>query len=182
MNKSGGIRTGLGGKTVNLNMFTLTYGAVVVQLLKDYEDREVVNKKLDTMGCNIGMRLAEDMFSRVKVPKCEDLRTSADVLCKTAFSMYLGVTPTTKDWSQDGKEFSLVLNDNPLDEFVELPETEKTLFYSNVLPGIIRGGLKAAQVCTETWFVSDRLLGQDETVIKVKFVSLLADEVPPGDE
>ncbi|KNC74808.1 hypothetical protein SARC_12653, partial [Sphaeroforma arctica JP610] len=61
----------------------------------------------------------------------------------TAFKMYLGVVPVTKDWADSNKEFSLVLPDNPLEDFVELPENEKTLFYSNVLPGIIRGGLQA---------------------------------------
>lgn len=30
-------------------MFTLTYGALVAQLIKDYEDDEMVNRQLDKM-------------------------------------------------------------------------------------------------------------------------------------
>lgn len=33
----------------NAELFTLTYGAIVRQLLTDYEDVEEVNKQLDTM-------------------------------------------------------------------------------------------------------------------------------------
>jgi hypothetical protein len=33
----------------NAELFSLTYGALVVQLIKDYEDYEEVNKQLDKM-------------------------------------------------------------------------------------------------------------------------------------
>jgi trafficking protein particle complex subunit 3 len=34
----------------------LTYGALVMQLLKDYEDIAEVNRQLEQMGYNIGER------------------------------------------------------------------------------------------------------------------------------
>jgi len=34
---------------VNAELFTLTYGALVVQLIKDYEDYAEVNRQLDKM-------------------------------------------------------------------------------------------------------------------------------------
>jgi hypothetical protein len=34
---------------VNAELFTLTYGAIVRQLLTDFEEVEEVNKQLDTM-------------------------------------------------------------------------------------------------------------------------------------
>lgn len=34
---------------INAELFTLTYGALVVQLIKDYEDYDEVNKQLDKM-------------------------------------------------------------------------------------------------------------------------------------
>lgn len=35
--------------TQNAELFSLTYGALVVQLIKDYEDYEEVNRQLDKM-------------------------------------------------------------------------------------------------------------------------------------
>lgn len=35
-----------------------------------------------------------------------------------------------------------ILEDNPLADFVELPESLSTLRYSNLLPGVIRGALE----------------------------------------
>jgi hypothetical protein len=41
----------------------------------------------------------------------------------------------------DKKEFSLVLEENPLTDFAELPEQYRGLNYCNVLCGVIRGAL-----------------------------------------
>jgi hypothetical protein len=54
----------------------------------------------------------------------------------------LGITPTVTNVSPDGKEFSLILEDNPLSEFVELPEDGKNLYYCNIICGILRGALE----------------------------------------
>ena len=65
--------------------------------------------------------------------------------------MFLNITPTVTNISTDGKEFSLVLDENPLTEFVELPSKAEAeslglnldgLWYSNVLCGVIRGALE----------------------------------------
>ena len=64
----------------NSELFTLTYGALVVQLLNDLESVEDVNKHLDRMGYNIGVRLVEDFIARTSAEKCYDLRETADKL------------------------------------------------------------------------------------------------------
>ena len=56
--------------------------------------------------------------------------------------MFLGVTPTVSNWSPAGDEFSLLMDTNPLTDFVELPEDHSNLNYSNVLCGVIRGALE----------------------------------------
>lgn len=43
--------------------------------------------------------------------------------------------------SAGGDEFSLILENNPLTEFVDLPPEHPKLLYSNVLVGAIRGAL-----------------------------------------
>ena len=53
--------------------------------------------------------------------------------------MYLGVSPSVTNWSAAGDEFSLLLDSNPLTEFVELPDTCSNMRYSAILPGMVRG-------------------------------------------
>ncbi len=56
--------------------------------------------------------------------------------------MYLGITPAIANWSADGKECSLIVDQNPLSAFVELPEGHGRLYYSNMLCGVLRGALE----------------------------------------
>ena len=56
--------------------------------------------------------------------------------------MFLGVTPTVAKWSPAADEFSLMLENNPLAEFVELPSGHDGLYYSNILCGVLRGALE----------------------------------------
>lgn len=64
---------------------TLTYGTIVAQLCKDYEyDYPEVNKQLDRMGYNIGMRLIEDFLAKSGAPSCANFREVADMISKVA--------------------------------------------------------------------------------------------------
>ena len=51
-------------KKVSGELFSLTYGALVAQILKDYQNVEDVNKQLEKMGYNIGVRVIEDFLAR----------------------------------------------------------------------------------------------------------------------
>jgi len=62
--------------------------------------------------------------------------------------MFLNITPQVANWTSDNKQFSLIFDENPLADFVELPDdgrAQEELWYSNILCGIIRGALE--QVC-----------------------------------
>jgi trafficking protein particle complex subunit 3 len=63
---------------------TLTYGTVVAQLCKDYESDYVeVNKQLDKMGYNIGLRLIEDYLAKSNTMKrCANFRETADAIAR----------------------------------------------------------------------------------------------------
>ncbi|XP_039252702.1 trafficking protein particle complex subunit 3-like [Styela clava] len=169
------------GKIVG-ELFTLTYGALVTQLIKDYERDDEVNKQLDKIGYNIGIRLIEDFLSRSTVGRCFDFRETADVMAKVAFKMYLNVTPVVTNWSPGGDEFSLIFDNNPLVEFVELPESHSELEYSNILCGAIRGALEMVQMEIEASFVQDVLKGDNVTELKIKFIKRLTDALPAGEE
>uniref|UniRef100_A0A8C3P9L6 Trafficking protein particle complex subunit 3 n=1 Tax=Chrysemys picta bellii TaxID=8478 RepID=A0A8C3P9L6_CHRPI len=137
---------GTESKKMSSELFTLTYGALVTQLCKDYENDEDVNKQLDKMGYNIGVRLIEDFLARSNVGRCHDFRETADVIAKVAFKMYLGITPSITNWSPAGDEFSLILENNPLVDFVELPDNHSSLIYSNLLCGVLRGALEMVRL------------------------------------
>lgn len=79
---------------------------------------------------------------------------------QVGFKIYLGVSANVFNWSQDGKEFSLVLDENPLAEFVELPEgLNQDLWYSNILVGVIRGALEMVHMQVDVSFIQDVLRG-----------------------
>lgn len=46
------------------------------------------------------------------------------------------------NWSQRNDEFSLILDQNPLTDFVELPEDHPNLLFSNIICGVVRGALE----------------------------------------
>jgi hypothetical protein len=169
-------------RKVSGELFTLTYGSLVSQLLKDYEQDDEINKQLDKMGYNIGVRLIEDFLARSGVGRCSDFRETADVIAKQAFKMFLGIIPVVTNWSPAGDEFSLLIENNPLIDFVELPEGHSQLNYSNILCGALRGALEMVQLDVTVWFVQDQLKGDSITEIRLKFVKRLEDAVPAGED
>jgi len=144
---------------VNAEVVTLTYGTIVSQLCRDLTlpnttqaggtypqtDYIAVNTELDRMGYNIGLRLIEDFLAKTNSGSCANLKDTAEMISKVGFKIFLNVVPTVTNWSQDGKSFNLVLEENPLAEWVELPDdgrAQEELWYSNILCGVIRGALE----------------------------------------
>ena len=69
---------------------------------------------------------------------------AAEVIAKVGFKMFLGITAEVVGAASH--EFSLQFAENPLAEFVELPEQYSSLAYSNMLCGVLRGALEMVQV------------------------------------
>lgn len=68
---------------VNAELVTLTYGTMVAQLCSDFDSNYAeVNKQLDKMGYNIGMRLVEDFFAKSGTQRCANLRETAENISK----------------------------------------------------------------------------------------------------
>jgi hypothetical protein len=66
----------------NSELFAMTYGSLVLQLVRDYEDYGEVNIQLEKMGYNIGLRLIEDFLARSSMGRCSDFREVGEVVAK----------------------------------------------------------------------------------------------------
>ena len=74
---------------VNSELVTLTYGTVVAQLCRDYDSDYVeVNKQLDKMGYNIGLRLIEDYLAKSNsMRRCSNFRETAEMISKVCLQV-----------------------------------------------------------------------------------------------
>lgn len=168
-------------KFQNSELLSLTYGSLVSQILRDFDNTDEVNKQLERIGYNMGVRLIEDFLSRTLSSRCLDMRETAEKI-QLAFRMYLSIQPTLSNWAPTGDEFSLVFEQNPLTEFVELPSDLTNLKYSAVMCGCIRGALEMVQLDVQCWFVQDQLKGDPVTELRVKCLRRLEDQVPAGED
>lgn len=192
---------------MNAELVTLTYGTIVAQLCKDFEDDyPEVNRQLDKMGYNIGLRLIEDYLAKSNTMKrCSHFRETADMISRVrgitsvrcgiganllpeyqvGFKIFLNITPQVTNWTADNNSFSLVFDENPFADFVELPDdgrAQNELWYSNILCGVLRGALEMVQMQVEAHFISDVLRGNDTTEMRVTLIRYIDDELPPEDD
>lgn len=198
---------------INSELFTLTYGSIVAQICREENyNYDKVNDILFDMGYNIGIRLIEEFLSESNLERCSNLKETGEIITKIGFKMFLNIVPNITHWSSDGRTFQITLTENPLSDFVELPDdideeddeidndfnslnindnenndnrkgnARKKLWYSNILCGVLKGALEMVQLDCQVWFVNDILRGDSTTDIKVKLLQVLKDEIPDGDE
>jgi trafficking protein particle complex subunit 3 len=117
--------------------------------------------------------LIDDFLAKSGVDNCSNFRDTADVISKVAFKMFLGISPDVTNWNKENTAFSLIFNDNPLIDFVELPPTHQQLSYCNLLCGILVGALEMVQLQVNCYFVKDILRGDDMTELRVELKGLM---------
>jgi len=170
---------------INSELLAMTYGSLVTQMLKDYEDVAAINQQLDKMGYKMGMRMIDEFMSKSGLTSgaCKEFKDTAESIAKVGFKMFLGVNANIGNWNKDQTEYSIIFDENPLNDFVELPEAikQKRLYYSNIICGVIRGALEMILMRVECEYKKCPLLGDDQSEIRVKLKEYLRETVPSED-
>ncbi|ETO27186.1 hypothetical protein RFI_09946 [Reticulomyxa filosa] len=76
---------------ISCELFVMTYGALVTQLIKDLKDIDEVNSKLEEMGYSIGCRLIDEFLSKSQTRNCKNFHTTCEMIAKVGLKMFLGV-------------------------------------------------------------------------------------------
>lgn len=164
---------------INSELLSLTYGSLIVRLIKDYEKIDEINDALYKMGKNIGIRIIDDFLSKTGILKCDSIKETLENISTHAFKLYLSVQCELIQINE--KEFNLSFIDNPLNDFVELPEKYHSLWFSNIIPGILVGALEVIGINVECEYIKDVLKGNDVNEIRLRVVEVV-EEVFVDDE
>lgn len=124
----------------------------------------------------MGFKMSDEFFARQSTPaaQCKDFRTTVDIISKQAFRVFLNITAEVEKYDDKSKGCFLVFRENPFAEYVILPTSLiNSLWYSNIICGMIRGALEAVGIIVEAYFERDVLRGDEATVVRLKFVKVL---------
>jgi trafficking protein particle complex subunit 3 len=137
----------------SVELFALTYGALVGELLRDLEKSDLISAELDRMGHSMGLRGMEELLS-TQQQQSPDLNAAIAVgnssfpetaaVLQTALKMFFGVSTDEAHSTLDS--YSLLFVDNPFTIFVELPDDYAGLEYCALLTGWCRGCLEVLQM------------------------------------
>ncbi|KAL7564051.1 hypothetical protein ACA910_006956 [Epithemia clementina (nom. ined.)] len=164
---------------VNAELFALTYGAMVGELMRDLEKTDKIQEELDRMGHSIGIRCIEEFLAKsaaehqgvsVGAALKSQMFTDTSELLKASLKMFLGVT--AESTIKSDTSYTITLVDNPLTIFVELPEDRSELEYSQLLCGMVRGMLEMLQYDVTCKMTQSQLKGSEvnEMLIDLKQV------------
>ena len=171
---------------INDELVTLTYGSLMVRLIKDYEKPEEINEQLEKMGYNIGIRLIDDWLAKSCLPPPQTFDKAIEIISKDALNFYLGIKGEySKVDNQDlglvsdnqQPEYRINFKDNPLNNYVELPEQYKGLWYSNMICGVIRGALESINIRVECRYEKDTLKSGNVNEIRVKLIEIIEEKI-----
>ena len=129
----------------NAELFALTYGALVAELVRDLEQTDKIQQELDRMGHSMGIRCIEEVLAKASELRVQTFSDTKNVV-KVAFRMFWGLTvDIAPAVDADASSFTLRFSDNPLTIFVELPDDRQDLEYSQLFAGMLRGMLEMLQ-------------------------------------
>lgn len=166
-------------KTVNVELFALSYGSLVRAIVKETNNIDDANAKLIKIGNSIGMRITDDLVVHYDSWRFENLKQAGDRLID-AFKNYLGVNSQITE-STDNRIVIRIL-DNPVTKYVTIPLEYEGLIYLNPLLGAIKTVLANLHYSTEVKLISDKLKKDSQyNEIEIKLIEVTRDTLPPGE-
>jgi hypothetical protein len=170
-----------------VELFALTYGALVGELLRDLEKPDLIGAELDRMGHSMGLRGMEEMLASQSLAS-PDLSVVAGIVggsasassfgetapvLQAALKMFFGITADEARSAPDS--YSLLFVDNPFTLFVELPDECTDLEYCSLLAGWCRGCLEILQMDCSCSMRQSVLKGDAVNEIHVSLNQVLRD-------
>jgi len=145
----------------NADFVALTYGALVGELVRDLETCDAIQTQLDQAGHGIGVRCMDELLALLVQQQQHnaDFANFQDTaeLISAGLRLFWGVSA---DVTVTDGSYTLVLTDNPLTSFVELPTEYKDLEYSQLFCGMVRGMLETIQYDCAVQMVHNTLAGK----------------------
>ncbi len=121
--------------------------------------------------------MIDEFLAKSGVPGCSGFPEAAEVVARVGFKMFLGISAEASKWNSDETACSIIIPENPLIDYVELPPQYSELLYSNVLCGVIRGALEMVQMRVECHMVKDVLKEDETNEIRIELKGVLADDM-----
>lgn len=97
--------------TISAGLLSLTYGAFIAQIVKDYEDITEINKQIELLGFmylyrlkyryNMGLRLVEDYLSKTHTRGIKSFQATCQDIALKAFPIYTGMEASVENWNSD---------------------------------------------------------------------------------
>lgn len=130
----------------------------------------------------MGQRMIDEYLSVTKTQTCSDFRETAEKIATVGLKLFLNTTASVTDWSPDGTSCSLVLDSNPLSDFVQLPEELQSLKYNNIICGVIEGALEMVNIQVECDCVRDIVQGDQATELRLQLIESRSEQYPFKDD
>lgn len=161
---------------INAELVAITYGALVSHLLKTKKDPKVIESDLERIGHSMGVRLIDEFLAKSSQAPCQSFRDVMETLSKIGIKMFLGID--TELVEVGPKSYVISFPENPLNDFVELPQHLRDISFSycSIYCGIIKGALEQLQMEISCKFVKDALRGDDTNSIQIDLVGIMRPE------
>lgn len=132
----------------------------------------------DCRGQNIGNRLIDEYLSLTRTKSCSDFKETAEKIASVGIKMFLNANAIVTDWNAEGTACTIVLEGNPLAEFVQLPEELLSLQYNNLICGVIEGALEMVNIEVECDCQKDTLHGDQATELRLQLIESRNEQYP----
>jgi hypothetical protein len=167
-------------KYVSVELFALSYGSLVRAIVKETNNIEDANAKLQKIGSSIGNRIADDIVVHCENTRFRTLAQAGAMLVDYAFKTYLGITATIVE-SSESKLIIRLGENNPVTRFVIIPPESEGLIYLMPLLGAMKAVLGMLHYSVDVTLKADRLQKAPANEIEIRLLDVLHDSLPPGE-